>query len=139
MAAIIATHRTTKDAKEPSRVATPMSIPVICRIATTQDMAASPIVAASAVAVSAVLLRVTVCNSILRARTRSLRAFVACMRPSLFRVLVMAAPPDARLIAPLGGAVEPMAHGQEGVQPACIGGVGVVDDASLEHERAHAR
>src|SRR5512134_3237286 len=54
-------------------------------------------------------------------------------------VLVVAAPPDARLVAPLGGAVEPLVHAPEGVQSARIGGIGVVDDAVLERERAHAR
>src|SRR5712692_6767978 len=54
-------------------------------------------------------------------------------------VLVVAAPPDARLVAPVGGAVEPLAHAPEAVQSARIGGIGVVDDAVLERERAHAR
>ena len=38
---------------EPSRVATPMSIPCICQTATTQDAAASPSVATSAAATTA--------------------------------------------------------------------------------------
>src|ERR1044071_7491510 len=54
-------------------------------------------------------------------------------------VLVVAAPPDARLVAPLGRAVEPRVHAPEGVHPARIGGIGVVDDAVLARERAHAR
>src|SRR5256884_6428873 len=54
-------------------------------------------------------------------------------------VLVVAAHPDARLVAPLGGAVEPLVHTPEAVQSARIGGIGVVDDAALERERAHAR
>src|SRR5918996_2539306 len=54
-------------------------------------------------------------------------------------VLVMAAPPDARLVAPLGGAVEPLVYAPEAVQSARIGRIGVVDDAVLERERAHAR
>src|SRR5258706_943661 len=54
-------------------------------------------------------------------------------------VLVVAAPPGARLVAPLGGAVEPLVHAPEAVQSARIGGIGVVDDAVLERERAHAR
>jgi hypothetical protein len=58
IAAIIDTHRATKNASEPSRVATPISIPLICRTATTQDAAASPSVAVSAAAVAAVLARV---------------------------------------------------------------------------------
>src|SRR5206468_1447766 len=60
-------------------------------------------------------------------------------RRSALVVLVVAAPPDARLVAPLGGAVEPLVHGPEAVQSARIGGIGVVDDAVLERERAHAR
>src|SRR5918996_1544346 len=55
IAAIIVTHRGTKNANEPSSVAPPMSIPFICRTATTQDAAASPRVAASAAAVAAAL------------------------------------------------------------------------------------
>jgi hypothetical protein len=51
----------------------------------------------------------------------------------------VAAPPDARLIAPIGGAVEPLVHAPEPVQSARIGGICVVDDPVLEHERAHAR
>src|SRR5271165_2034513 len=54
---------------------------------------------------------------------------------SVLLVLVVAAPPDARLVAPLGSAVEPLVHAPEAVQPAGIGGIGVVDDAVLEHER----
>src|SRR4051794_35983008 len=54
-------------------------------------------------------------------------------------ILVVAAPPDTRLVASPGGAVEPLVHTPEGVQSARIGGVSVVDDAVLECERAHAR
>src|SRR3989442_12562601 len=54
-------------------------------------------------------------------------------------VLVVAAPPQARLVAPLGRAVEPLVHAPEAVQSAGIRGIGVVDDAVLERERAHAR
>ena len=42
-----------KNPNEPSRVATPMSIPCICQTATTQDAAASPSVATSAAATAA--------------------------------------------------------------------------------------
>src|SRR5258706_14601615 len=55
------------------------------------------------------------------------------------RILVGATPPNARLIAPLGGAVEPLVRAPQAVQSARIGGVRVIDDAVLEHERAHAR
>src|SRR6266853_5964701 len=54
-------------------------------------------------------------------------------------VLVVAAPPEARLIAPVGCAVEPLVHAPEAVQPARVRRVGVVYDAILELERAHAR
>src|SRR5437870_7981025 len=54
-------------------------------------------------------------------------------------VLVVAAPPDARFVAPVGCAVEPLVHAPEAVQSARIGGIGMVDDAILERERAHAR
>src|SRR6266481_872259 len=60
-------------------------------------------------------------------------------RRSALVVLVVAAPPDARLVAPLGGAVEPLVHAPEAVQSARVGGISVVDDAVLERERAHAR
>jgi hypothetical protein len=43
------------------------------------------------------------------------------------------------LVASRGGAVEPLVHAPEAVQSARIGGIGVVDDAVLKHERAHAR
>src|SRR5919106_2200371 len=42
-------------------------------------------------------------------------------------VLVMAAPPHARLVAPLGSAVEPLVHAPEAVQTARISGIAVVD------------
>src|SRR5436853_7609121 len=51
----------------------------------------------------------------------------------------MPAPPAARLVAPPGCAVEPLVHAPEAVQSARIGGIGMVDDAVLERERAHAR
>src|SRR5258708_23877243 len=57
---------------------------------------------------------------------------------SALAVLVVAAPPDAGLVAPLGGAVEPLVGAPEAVQSARIGGIGVVDGVVLAHERAHA-
>src|SRR3981189_3092215 len=58
---------------------------------------------------------------------------------AVVRVLVVATPPDALLVAPLGCAVEPLVHAPKTAQSTLIVGVGVVDDAVLEHERAHAR
>src|SRR5262249_49635640 len=54
-------------------------------------------------------------------------------------VLVVASPPDARLVPALGCAVEPLVHAPDPVHTARISGIGVVDDTVLEHERAHAR
>src|SRR5687767_8461733 len=52
----------------------------------------------------------------------------------------MAAHPKAAgLVASLGGAVEPLVHAPEAVQSARVSGIGVVDGAILERERAHAR
>src|SRR5437879_2788242 len=46
---------------------------------------------------------------------------------------------NTRLIASFGGTVEPLVHSPEAVHSARIGGIGVVDDAVVEHECAHAR
>src|SRR5437879_694573 len=54
-------------------------------------------------------------------------------------VLVVAAKPGARLVASLGGAVEPLVHAPEAVESAHISGIGVVGDAILEYERTQAR
>jgi len=60
IAAIIEIHTATKNTKEPSWVATPMSIPFISRTAKTQHAAASPSVAVSAAAVVDIVERVVV-------------------------------------------------------------------------------
>src|ERR1700683_2669410 len=57
---------------------------------------------------------------------------------SLALVLVMAAPPDAGLIAAARGAVQPRVHAPQDVDPALVGRVCVVDDTIIERERAHA-
>src|SRR5271154_2066381 len=54
-------------------------------------------------------------------------------------VAIAVAQPVTRLIAPFGGAIEPLVHAPEPVQPARKGGIGVVNDAVLECERAHSR
>src|SRR5262245_1279249 len=54
-------------------------------------------------------------------------------------VFVVATPPGTRLVTPARSAVEPLVHAPQPVQPTRIGGIGVVDDAVLEHECAHAR
>src|SRR3954469_14183901 len=53
-------------------------------------------------------------------------------------VLVMPAPPDARLVASERGTIEPLVRAPERVQSARIGGVRVVDRAALADERADA-
>src|SRR5437763_4953636 len=60
-------------------------------------------------------------------------------RRSALVVLIVAAKPGARLVASLGGAVEPLVHAPEAIESAHISGIGVVDDAILEYERAQAR
>src|SRR4051812_35827755 len=57
---------------------------------------------------------------------------------SLVVVLVVAAPPVAVLVAAERRAVEPLVHAPQAVQPARVRRVGVVDDAVLARERAHA-
>src|SRR5438045_9452006 len=54
-------------------------------------------------------------------------------------VLVVAAPPNARLVAAFGRAIEPLVHSPATVQSARISRIGVVNDAVLERERAHPR
>src|SRR4029077_20268993 len=63
----------------------------------------------------------------------------SCVVSSVLIVLVVAEPPDSGLVASLRSAVEPLVHTPETVQSPRIGRVGVVDDALLESERAHAR
>src|SRR5207302_8591737 len=64
--------------------------------------------------------------------------FLCMAMVSLAVVLVVAAPPEAGLVATEWRAVEPLVHAPEDVQPALVRRVGVVDDAILERERAHA-
>ena len=51
----------------------------------------------------------------------------------------MPAPTDTGLVARLGCAVEPWVQTRETINSTCLGGIRVVDDAVLKHERAHAR
>src|SRR5690606_768203 len=53
---------------------------------------------------------------------------LACEIHSPLVILVLAPPPDAaRLVASLGGAIEPLVHAPKAVQSARVGGIGVVD------------
>src|SRR5258708_7636182 len=56
-----------------------------------------------------------------------------------FVVCVVVAQPIPWLIAPFGGAIEPLVHAPQAVQPAGVCRIRVVDDAVFERERAHAR
>src|SRR5260370_996028 len=58
---------------------------------------------------------------------------------SAFGVLVVPGPQGTLVIAPPGGAIEPLVHAPEAVEAARVGRIGVVHDAVLEHERAQAR
>src|ERR1700733_7097288 len=60
-------------------------------------------------------------------------------RRSVLVVLVVTAPPDAGLVAPIRSAVKPVVHAKEWVHAARVGGISVVDGAVIECERAHAR
>ena len=73
MAAIIVTHRGRKEPNWPGSIAPPMSIPFICRTATTQDAAASPSVAANAAVVAVLALPMAVGRGIAQNGYSSLR------------------------------------------------------------------
>src|SRR5229473_3555222 len=64
--------------------------------------------------------------------------FLCVSMVSLAVVLVVAAPPEAGLVATEWRAVEPRVHAPDAVHPALVRRVGVVHDAILERERAHA-
>src|ERR1700688_5109927 len=53
-------------------------------------------------------------------------------------VLVVASPPQAALVRTEWRAVEPLVHAPKPVNPALVRRVGVVHNAVLERERAHA-
>ncbi len=53
-------------------------------------------------------------------------------------VFVVVAPPHTGFVAPSRSAVKPRIHATEAIQAPRLGRIGVVDDAVLEHKRAHA-
>src|ERR1700730_16118658 len=64
---------------------------------------------------------------------------LASFASSALVVLVVAEPPDARIfVAPLGARSSHRYIPQRPSSPR-IGGIGMVDDVVLEHERAHVR
>src|SRR5437868_5714137 len=70
-------------------------------------------------------------------RARAIRASLSS-RATLRRLVLVAAPePRARVVAALRGPVEPLVHAPHRVHAASVRGVGVVDDAVLQRERAH--
>src|SRR6266545_4826078 len=152
IATIITTHMPRNDAAAPAHVCPGIRIHAIdmvqppgIGIPSIADMDAhQPIVSAALAAKSSAEAPKKACWD---ARSEAMRLEISRLpvaarqprRRSALVVLVVAEPPDARLVAPLGGAVEPLVHAPEAVQSAGIGGIGVVDDAVLEHESAHAR
>src|ERR1700733_5214722 len=50
----------------------------------------------------------------------------------------MTVPPDAGLVAPIRSEVEPVVNAEEWIHAAGVGGIGVIDGAVIECERAHA-
>src|SRR5512138_3417395 len=140
IATIITTHMPRKDAAAPAHVCPGIRIhamdivqPPGIGISPIADMDAhQPIVAAALAAKSSAETD--------RNARREARSEDMAPRPrSALGVLVVAAPPDARLVAPPGGAVEPLVHAPEAVEPPRVRRVDVVDDAVLAHERAHTR
>src|SRR3989454_9888214 len=152
IATIITTHMPRNDAAAPGRVCPGIRIQAI-DIVQPPGISISPIADMDAhqTIVTAALAAKSSAETPKKARwearseamrRESSRPAVAPPQPRLrsaLVVLIVAAPPDARLVAPPGGAVEPLVHAPEAVQSARIGGVGVVDDAVLERECAHAR
>src|SRR5262249_20236712 len=55
---------------------------------------------------------------------------------SVLVILVVAPPPDTGFVATLGRAVKPLVHPPQAIHSARVGGIGVIDDAFLENERA---
>src|SRR5207247_2312718 len=151
IATIITTHMPRNDAAAPGHVCPGSRIPAIdivqppgIGISPIADMDAHQTIVTAALAAKS--SAETPKNTSWEARSEAMRREISspavAPRQRRFRsalvVLVVAAPPGARLVAPLGGAVEPLVHAPEAVQSARIGGIGVVDDAVLERERAHA-
>src|SRR5580658_7808584 len=139
IATIITTHMPRKDAAAPSHVCPRIGIHAI-------DIAQSPGIGISPIAdmeahqtmVAAALAAKSSAETPKKARSEAssptmpaplLQEFNTFMAGSALAVLVVAAPPDARLAAPLGGAIEPLVHAPEAVQSARIGGISMVDDA----------
>src|SRR5207244_4968083 len=152
IATIITTHMPRNDAAAPGHVCPGIRIHAIdivqppgIGISPIADMDAHQTIVTAALAAKS--SAETPKNASWGARSEAMRREISspavAPRQRRFRsalvVLVVAAPPGARLVAPLGGAVEPLVHAPEAVQSARIGGIGVVDDAVLEHEGAHAR
>src|ERR1700682_6434163 len=141
IATIITTHMPRNDAAAPSHVCPDIRIHAIdivqppgIGISPIVDMDAHhTIVPAALAAKSSAETPKKACSEV---RSENMRVRFPRRCSSAFVVLVMAAPPDPRLVAPLGCAVEPLVHAPETVHSARIGGIGVVDHAALERGRA---
>src|SRR5258708_16617357 len=152
IATIITTHMPRNDAAAPGQVCPGISIHAIdivqppgIGISPIADMDAHQTIVIAALAAKSSAETPKKARGELRSETmrRELSARpVAPTTPttgSAIIILGMAAPPDALLVATFGGAIDPLVHAPEAVQSPRIGGIGVVDNAVLEHERAHAR
>src|SRR5258708_39602043 len=152
IATSITTHMPRNDAAAPGHVCPGMRIHAIdivqppgIGISPIADMDAHQAIVTAALAAKS--SAETQKNACWEARSEAMRReisrpAVAPRQPRLrsaLVVLVVAAPPEARLIAPAGCAVEPLVHAPEAVQPARVRPVGVVYDPILERERGHAR
>src|SRR5262252_523711 len=143
MVTIITTHMPRNDSAAPGHVWPGTRIHAI-DIVQPPGIAISPIadIDAHQTIVSVALDAKSSTETPRKARSEISRRPIALMAPmtgSPLVVLVVAAPPDARLVAPPGCAVEPLLHAPDAVHSARVAGIRVVDDAVVEHECAHAR
>src|SRR5207247_5550596 len=145
IATIITTHMPRNDAAAPGHVCSGIRSQVIdivqppgTGISPVADMDAHQTIVTAAL--TAKSSAETPKNACWEARSEAMRREISRFevaprqprRRSALVVLVVAAHPDARLVAPPGCAVEPLVQAPEAVQSARIGGIGVVDDAVLE-------
>src|SRR4029079_17797290 len=135
IATIITTHIPRNDAAAPGQVCPGIRIQAI-DIVQPPGIDISPIADMDA---HQTMVPTALATKTSAAAPRKGRREVTSTTRSALVVLVMAAPPEPRLVAAFRCAVEPLVHAPQAVQAARVGGIGVVNDAVLEHERAHAR
>src|SRR3979409_1660078 len=137
IATIITTHMPRNDAAAPGHVCPGIRIHAI-DIVQPPGIGISPIADIDAhqtivtAALTAKSSAETAKNACSEAMRREISPSCSCATTtrdfrSALLVLIVAAPPDVRLVAPLGCGVEPLIHASEVVQSARIGAIGVVD------------